>query len=115
MEVHNQWVNELDEIDVARLVGREFPDCVQEAMDLLEVYGREDWHREVHRVRIAILKLANRELKDLHHYVGVACSDYRDVLMWAEFPNYNEGPNARAADAESYRKWIAGSPSRPVN
>ena len=41
---------------------------------------------EPHRVRLAILKLANGNVADLKRWVEWARSDYRDVLSPAEYP-----------------------------
>ena len=45
--------------DVERIVRRDFPaDKVSEVLAILDQYGKESWHREPHRVRLAALKLA---------------------------------------------------------
>ena len=77
--------------DVERVVRRDFPpDQVPIALTVLEEYGKEDWHREEHRVRLAVLKLANRSLKDLKYWIEQAKCDYRDVLSPAEYPLYGK-------------------------
>ncbi|HVW82157.1 MAG TPA: hypothetical protein VHB69_14590 [Mycobacteriales bacterium] len=56
-----------------------------EALALLERYGDEPWHREVDRVRRAVLTLAAGDLDKLRLRVETARRDYRDVLFNAEY------------------------------
>ena len=41
-------------------------------------------------MRLAVLKLANRDLDSLKSYVRMAAEDYRDVLAYAEYPLYSK-------------------------
>jgi hypothetical protein len=52
----------------------------------LAEYGVASHEREVPRVRLAILRLSEGQRDRLKQLVGLAKRDYRDVLMWAEFP-----------------------------
>jgi len=75
--------------DVERVVRRDFPaDRVPEVLAMLGEYGTEGWHRESDRVRLAVLKLAAGSLEMLRQEIEVAKSDYRDVLVGAEYPDY---------------------------
>jgi hypothetical protein len=58
---------------------------------LLAEYGVAAHEREVPRVRLAVLRLSAGQLEHVRELVGLAKRDYRDVLMWAEFPE--EGRN----------------------
>jgi hypothetical protein len=53
---------------------------------LLETYGLESYEREQDRVRLAILKLSEGQSARVPELVAYAKRDYRDVLMWAEYP-----------------------------
>lgn len=89
------------------------------ARSSLSRYGRESWHYEVDRVRLAILKLAGADLTAIDKQVDAANVDYRDVLAAAEFPAYRllppgidpatpEAQRAIAADRQQYLEWIGG-------
>jgi hypothetical protein len=58
-------------------------DAVLEALD---GYGVEPHERERERVQLAILNLCAGEEDKMREYVAVAKRDYRDVLLWAEYP-----------------------------
>ena len=86
-----------------------------EAMSILNAYGKEEYEREVPRVKLAILKLAGSDLKEIDKFTGVAKMDCRDVLAWAEYPRQSkkwsmpEGPEKEKlamSDIEEYEKWI---------
>src|SRR5688572_4251568 len=61
------------------------PDRANVRVTLL-TYGSVTSEREVERVRLAILKLSDGALDELRAMTAVAKTDYRDVLMWAEYP-----------------------------
>jgi hypothetical protein len=77
--------------DVERIVRRDCPaDRTVEALAMLDEYGKEDWQREPHRVRLAALKLAAGDIKRLRYEVEGAKRDYRDVLGPAEYAGYTK-------------------------
>jgi len=49
-------------------------------------------------VRLAILKLSDGQLARLSEMVVAAKRDYRDVLMWAEYPAEGQALWAAASD-----------------
>lgn len=114
----DQPVPQVSEADVTRIVAREFPpDQVTGVQGMLAEYGTKDWHREVPRVRLAILKLAQGDLRKLRAALKTADQDYRDVLSYAEYPGYfvsispsepDATKRARAAssDWEQYTAWL---------
>ena len=75
--------------EVARKVGGMWPDpATQErVMAKLQGYGEKEHEREASRVRLAILKLCDSREDGLPELVAAAKRDYRDVLMWAEYPS----------------------------
>jgi hypothetical protein len=80
-------VQAVSESDVERIVHRDFaPETNDHVLRQLESYGTEKWHRERHRVRLALLKLANGDLQELECRLRVALVDFRDVLAAAEYP-----------------------------
>jgi hypothetical protein len=49
---------------------------------LLAEYGTRTHHREVDRVRHAIIKASRGSVEDLESLLASADTDYRDVLWW---------------------------------
>ena len=103
--------------DVNRIVSRDFPPGTRaRVMAALEEYGRESWHNDIDRVRVALLKLAGGDLARLRLHLDVAKTDFRDVLAAAEYPLYSlrpfdEMPDADreqiiASDWAQYQEWL---------
>ena len=81
-----QHIPDVSENDVLRVVRRDFGgDRIEEIVELLSVYSSE-----LGRVHLAVLKLSGGDLKKLYSYIEAAETDYRDVLSWAEYPNYGK-------------------------
>lgn len=109
----------MTQADIDRLVARDFePADREEAHGLLERYGVEGWEREVVRVRIAILRMADGDLARMRTALETAKVDYRDALVaaeyTAEFVRGNQAPDAsaeeqaalRARDRQDYAEWL---------
>jgi hypothetical protein len=105
--------------DVERVVRRDFPpDQVRNVLTMLSEYGVEKWEREADRVRLAVLKLANRDLTQVRNWIAQAKMDFRDVLSPAEYPLYSkkwgrmdrltEEEQTKIIDADwaQYEKWF---------
>ena len=92
---------------VEELAGASFPDGeVAGILAILDAYGTQDWERERERVQRAILMLAKGDLGKLRHFTDAAKKDYRDVLMWAEYPPTPEQAAAdRAAVQDILKTW----------
>lgn len=99
---------------VVRKIRQVFPEADAEA--LLARFERLD-NPEKHRVALAILKLCDEDgRKSPDPYIESAAADYRDVLMWAEYPNEMNVDNwnepiervreAREADRRQYLEWL---------
>lgn len=52
----------------------------------LAQYGEEPYEREAKRVLLAVLKLSEGRSERIVDLIRAAKHDYRDVLMWAEYP-----------------------------
>jgi hypothetical protein len=99
----DQQVPDVSEQDVIRVVQRDFgPDQYDAVMTILNEYGTEDWQHGCHRVRLAVLKLAHGDLAAVRSQIEVAKCDYRDVLAYAEYPDYMKmvPPSERIAEAD---------------
>ena len=64
----------------------------------LQEYGQETYEREAERVRFAILKLCDAQADRVVELVAAAKRDYRDVLMWAEYPGEGQAHWALRSD-----------------
>jgi hypothetical protein len=106
--------------DVERVARREFPVDAARILELLGEYGAKDWHREIDRVRLAVLKLAAGSIDRLRTALETANADYRDVLAAAEYPEYSRSIDPSqpvsvkqreriiAADWKQYCEWLDG-------
>lgn len=110
--------------DVARKLETMWQDPSTRAAVLAELqkYGQETHEREAERVRLAILKLCEARLDRVAHFVTLAKRDYRDVLMWAEYPAEGDAlwaarpdlspeerrrlEELRRQDRQQYRDWL---------
>ncbi len=104
--------------DVDRLVRRDFDESVTlNVISILNEYGLEDYHKEEHRVRAAVLKLAECDLSKLRYFIDRAKIDYRDVLYWAEYPGSaqrgcnklsgDEKEKVDESDRKQYQEWFS--------
>ena len=102
----DQPVPHVSSSDLARVLQREFPGETQdEIAALLETYDG----KEAVRVKLAILKLAGGHVSRAREYLEAAGEDYRDVLAWAEYPEFIQdaykGVPAKSPDAIIARDW----------
>lgn len=103
--------------DILRIVKRDFPDDdAKEILGILNRYGTEEWEREPHRVQAAALKLSAGNKAKLVNEIDNAKADYRDTLLYAEYPNYQkkifkklndtEKEKIYQVDLEQYLAWF---------
>ena len=81
-----------------------FPDTSmrEQAMRILSSYGRESFHREVERVHLGILRLSGTDLTTVAKWTQVACCDFRDLLIEAEYRLSFGKDRLRAEDPQKY-------------
>src|SRR5215470_7897637 len=73
--------------EVVAVVQKSFPESAHtRVLELLDTYGVESYERERERVQLAILKLSEGNEEKLREFVAVAKRDYRDVILWTEYP-----------------------------
>jgi hypothetical protein len=83
------------------------------ARALLLTYGSANGERELERVRLAIIKLSGGVLAELATMTTAAKSDYRNVLMWAEYPEECRATWASRFDlTDSERQQLAAIRAR---
>ena len=110
--MQHQPVPSVTAADVERIVARDFPpDQRAEVHDLLASLGAN----AKPRLQLAILKLAHGDLARVASHLKMAQRDWRDVLMWAEYPadaklSWSMPPEAHhpayKADWEQYQEWL---------
>ena len=95
-----------------------FPDAAmrEQVTAILGRYGRED-DLEVDRVHLGILRLSGSDLKKIAGWTAVACRDWRDLLVEAEYSRsfgrdrLKEKDPAKYArlerkEQDEYRQWL---------
>ena len=100
---------------LGRLIEREFPQHVDEVTTKLDKVV-SDSPSGKNRISAAIIKLSNKDIKSLDHYIDIANSDCRDVLSQAEYPrcsklgfgdfDKNEMKSIYLDDWTEYSKWL---------
>ena len=55
-----------------------------QVLDILSMYGTEDWHREAERVKRDAVIISRGSLDHLRSTIQLAMMDYRDVLIGEE-------------------------------
>ena len=114
--MRHQPVPQVTSDDVSRVVLRDFAeDEVPRAWALLDSWGGGPGPPNP-RVALASLKMADGDLGRLQAALAVAKDDYRDVLAWAEYPEYMRsvpGPGRPPdvervieADWRQYQAWL---------
>ena len=70
-----------------QVLSKLFPDAStrEHATRILISYGRENFHLEVERVHLGILKLSGADLSAIERWTQFACDDFRDLLIEAEY------------------------------
>lgn len=96
-----QPIPDVTPADVQRVIRRDFgQDRLPDVVRQLEEYGKEAWEDASTRVRLAILKLANGDIDSLKRFIETAKRDYRDVLAYAEYPEYMQHSPANIAESK---------------
>ena len=103
--------------NLSRILARLFSDDSEreQVMAILDTYGKGSHEKESSRVKLAILKLAGNNRKEVEKYTAIAKQDFRDVLSWAEYPRQSrlstipEGPDKERLireDRTEYESWL---------
>src|SRR5262247_64254 len=97
-----------------------FPDPMvrESVVAILGAYGRKDYHSEAPRVHLGILRLSGSDVESIKRWTSFACSDYRDLLVEAEYRRSFGKDKLKDRDPEKYagleqkerdeyRQWLA--------
>jgi hypothetical protein len=89
-----------------QVLARLFPESAlrKEVLDILVVYGREEFHQEVERVRLGVLRISGTDLGKIQQNTNLACTDFRDLLVAAEYPLTFNQDRLRENDPAEYAK-----------
>ena len=71
----HQPVPVVTDADVERIARRDYPTSADDVLALLNSYGAESWHREVPRVRVAVLRLGAGSVETLKKHLDYALRD----------------------------------------
>lgn len=105
---------------VEKIIQRDFPDFEWNRIRLLlEEYGTKDQRQpEKYRVRLCILKLADKKSQAIEQLVRLACEDYREVIgpaacmettkLTDEKASFTEAEleNAEKKDLKQFESWL---------
>ena len=108
---------------VKRKVMHTWPDDFEEVIGMLDMIElQRGWTTELLRVQLGVLKLCEGDIDEIAGLVDLATTDFRDVLVWAEYPEQfrwslkNRGVrnpkehkayrDAVARDREQYLAWL---------
>ncbi len=115
----NPRIPDVSRSDVERIIRRDYPETqVEGIVEMLNRLSFGSIPLNVHRIRLAVLKLANGNREEIRRYIQVALTDFRDVLTLAEHPNYSQDviPGVRLPqkrleqiceqDWQQYQDWL---------
>lgn len=71
---------------------------------ILGEYGSREFHREIPRVHLGILRLAGSDVESVKSWTSLACLDWRDLLVEAEYRHSFGKDRLRDRDPEKYAK-----------
>lgn len=83
-----QPVPDVTSVDVERIVERDFKYEFTTVMDLLNELAMGKQDPGAAHIQLAALKLANGSMEKLRSNIESAKRDYRDILAYAEYPEY---------------------------
>lgn len=99
--------------DVMTAVLKLFPNrSAKTVLELLDLYGVEEYERERERVQLAILTLSQGNEDKLLQFVEAAKQDYRDVLYWAEYPQPSPQDSALLEILRRGWAWVLDDPTQ---
>ena len=78
------------------------PQPREQAARILSSCGRESFHLKVERVHLGILKLSGADLSAIERWTQFACTDFRDLLIEAEYRLRFGKDRLRVANPQKY-------------
>ena len=112
-----QPIPELSDEDIDRIIERDFAEADRdEVSELLSRFESEEQNRGTVRIRIALLKLVNGNLKKLREQITTGKCDYRDLMASAEYPRYMDHYHSGMSEVDEqkiiesdwkqYQEWL---------
>ncbi len=99
----NQPVFQPDVSDIDRIIKRDYPQSQFFSIkSIINRYGINE--KECTRVQMDSLKLANGNVDKLVQVIEMAITDYRDVIMSAEYPNYTKSSKGDIINSRAIRE-----------
>jgi hypothetical protein len=102
----DQYIPQVSEVDVERIVHRDFPGNPDEILGLIRGVDV----REKPRVVLACLKVADGDLAKLRQQLADAPGYWREIISEAEYPNYRSSTPDRdrriEKDRLQYLAWL---------
>lgn len=68
-----------------QIIQRDFGNCANEVKQKLKQIT-SDTHEGKNRISAAIIKLSNKDINVIDHYIDMTKNDFRDVISRAEYP-----------------------------
>ena len=89
-----------------KVLAKLFPDAAtrEQVTGILGKYGRDDFHLEVDRVHLGILRLSGSDVTKIERWTAVACSDFRELLVDAEYRHTFRKDRLKEKDPDKYAK-----------
>lgn len=114
------FVPQVDESDLQRIVARDFiPELRTKVLETLNSEGMKYWPSGIHRISLAVLKVANGNIDEVERQLRVARNDPRDVIAAAEYPRFyrlgfvgveqlssQDREQLKSDDWNEYQKWL---------
>jgi hypothetical protein len=98
-----------------RIIRRDFGSNALEVKQRLQGVT-SNTHNGKNRISAAILKLSNKDLNSIEHYIGISNHDFRDIISLAEYPRSSkfsldatQGENLKRIyldDWTEYSEWL---------
>jgi hypothetical protein len=87
-----------------QVLSKLFPDASvrEHVTSVLSSYGRKEFHLELARMHLGILKLSGPDPAAIEQWTGLACNDFWDLLIEAEYRLTFGKDRLRAQDPKKY-------------
>jgi hypothetical protein len=81
--------------DIKARIESDFPGKTDEVLKMIIERFEKTNFLENDRILRCIIFLADKDIEKLNHYIDAAMIDPRDVMLWAEYTNYEIGKDPK--------------------